>query len=530
MKRSFYTIGSLIILLIAAFVFVLVPIFAGGSGHENTIPPFGSYDGKNIRYEQGSDFANYVARYADYFKNQNIEINDSNYYYIFNYAFNSTVTNMAQKDFVAKSGYAVPKTAINRMLRPYFQDENGKYSEKLYRLADPTQVAAMMQSIKDDLYTRRYSEDCYGSTSTFGKSKLYGLKSSTKEIDFMHNLSGTKKSFDMAVFNMDDFPEDEKRKFGNEHSELFVLYNLKVITCNDKTAATTLIGRIKNNEVTFDDAVANDSNKTYSSDDGKLNNSYYYNIKQILKNESDIDKITNLEVDSMTEPLETTVGYSIFKCTEPKKPLDTANADELKVVYRYIVGNEYSVIEDYFKKQAESFIAAAKDGDFIENCEKFSASAQEIKPFALNYGNISITDKLDTNITGLRNAEHNEDFLRTAFSLKDGEVSKAITNGTYILVLKLKDTQTIEESLTDLAKLQAEQKSSEETTEKNSEVAKSTDNAETEKSTDNVAKVTEIENDIKTYDNAASQDALFASDKLKNNMQEVFYKYIASNK
>ena len=55
MKRGFYTIGSLIILLIAAFIFVLVPIFSGGRTGTR-LPPFGSYDGTEIRYEQSSDY------------------------------------------------------------------------------------------------------------------------------------------------------------------------------------------------------------------------------------------------------------------------------------------------------------------------------------------------------------------------------------------------------------------------------------------------------------------------------------------
>ena len=41
MKRSVYTIGSLVILLIAAFIFVLVPIFSGGKAQKR-MPAFGT--------------------------------------------------------------------------------------------------------------------------------------------------------------------------------------------------------------------------------------------------------------------------------------------------------------------------------------------------------------------------------------------------------------------------------------------------------------------------------------------------------
>lgn len=102
MKRSVYTIGSLIILLIAAGIFVLVPIFSAGMGHKR-LPAFGKYDGTEIRYEQGTDFANYVANIAENFKNSGREINDSNYDYIFEYAFNAAVSKLAAKKRLQKA-------------------------------------------------------------------------------------------------------------------------------------------------------------------------------------------------------------------------------------------------------------------------------------------------------------------------------------------------------------------------------------------------------------------------------------------
>ncbi|MDE5899144.1 MAG: hypothetical protein K2H09_07790, partial [Treponemataceae bacterium] len=95
MKRSVYTIGSLIILLIAAFVFVLVPIFSGGRASKR-IPPFGKYDGTEIRYEQGTDFTNYLSLAADSYKRQNEGQNvtpeqlSAQQYRIFQYAFSMT--------------------------------------------------------------------------------------------------------------------------------------------------------------------------------------------------------------------------------------------------------------------------------------------------------------------------------------------------------------------------------------------------------------------------------------------------------
>ena len=131
-KNSFYTIGSLIILLICAFVFVILPALTGRSSSQDKTPAFGKYDGKEIRYEQGSEMADFVSTYGQMFQSYGQQIDSSTYYYIFNYAFNSTVTQMAYKNAVAKSGYSVPKAAANRAMLPYFYDESGNYSSKLY--------------------------------------------------------------------------------------------------------------------------------------------------------------------------------------------------------------------------------------------------------------------------------------------------------------------------------------------------------------------------------------------------------------
>ena len=130
-KNTAYTIGSLIILLICAFCFVALPAFTGKEQNQGNLPAFGKYNGREIRYEQGSDFYNFVSQYGQMFQSRGQQIDSSTYYYIFNYAFNSTVSKYAYTDAVKKSGYEVPKAAVNREMLPYFYDENGKYSSKL---------------------------------------------------------------------------------------------------------------------------------------------------------------------------------------------------------------------------------------------------------------------------------------------------------------------------------------------------------------------------------------------------------------
>ena len=54
------------------------------------------------------------------YKNQGAELNDTDYFYIYNYAFNSAVQAIAYSEAVEKSGYTPSKEVISRAMLPYF--------------------------------------------------------------------------------------------------------------------------------------------------------------------------------------------------------------------------------------------------------------------------------------------------------------------------------------------------------------------------------------------------------------------------
>lgn len=492
MKRSVYTIGSLIILLIAAFIFVLVPIFQGGKIGKR-LPAFGKYDGTEIRYEQNTDFYNYVARYADYFKNQGIEIKDTNQFYLFSYAFNATVSELAYKKAVNKAGYIVPETAINRAVKPYFYDESGKYSQKLYNTQvtqNPDGILNLRKSIASSLLTNRYAEDSFGGQTSLGSTTLYGLKNPTAEAEFITDKMGNnQRALNVAVFNMSDYPDSEKAAYGKSNPAKFVKYDLSVITVSDKGKALSIAKRISENAITFEDAVS-ESEKVYSNDSGKINSKYQYQIQKFLKNADDIEKLSALETGSVSEPIQTTVGYSIFKADAAKIEPNFSDSDTLKTVHNYLKSNEFSHIENYFTENAKAFASLAKNKGFNASVKQYNAKKVSIPSVALNFGNVSALTKLDTALEGLSGADSNKNFWNTAFTLKEGEYSEPVTNGNNILVIQVEKTGL-----------------------------KAKDPAPKEALFD----------ELLNYDSASAQTALLSSPKLVNNVQEVFYNHILSN-
>ena len=121
-KNSVYTLGSLIILLICAFVFVILPALTGTGEKQQKLSEFGKYNGKSIRYEQDSDMADAVSYYGQLYQMYGRELDSNAYYEIFYNAFNQTVLNYAYDDAVAKSGYIVPESAVTRQMIPYFSE------------------------------------------------------------------------------------------------------------------------------------------------------------------------------------------------------------------------------------------------------------------------------------------------------------------------------------------------------------------------------------------------------------------------
>ena len=211
---------------------------------------------------------------------------------------------------------------------------------------------------------------------------------------------------------------------------------MSIVTVEEKSNAESIAKRIANNEITFEDAVSEYSEKTYSSSDGKLTNAYQYQISNILQNKDDLAAITGLSTGAVSDIIQTNTGYSIFKNNAAVTKPDFNSEDLQRVLSSYISAYESTVIEDYFTSKAKDFIAEAKKSDFNAAAEKFGAKASEIAPFPLNYGNIDVLNKIDTSADGLSNAENNETFLNTAFSLKLNEMSEPFVLNNNIAVLQ----------------------------------------------------------------------------------------------
>lgn len=437
-KNTVYTLGSLIILLICAFCFVILPAVEGRtSRQQGGAPVFGTYKGKEIKYEQGTEFANFVSQYGQMYQMYGQQLDQTTYYQIFNQAFTSTVMNYAYTDDVKKSGYVVPQSAITREILPYFSDGDGNYSSKLYKQASDNVKQDLHKSAEAALYAERFASDNFSSSSEkLYLTPLYGLKNSEAEKKFLAGMNKEQRGFKMAAFSKNDYPLDEKLSFAKQNAALFNKYDMTVITVEDKDTAETVAKRIANNEITFEDAVSEYSDKNYTSSEGKLTNSYQYQISNILQNKDELSGIIDLGIGATSDIVQTVIGYSIFKNNAAVTKPDFDTEDVQRIVTSYMSVFESARIDGYFTAKANDFIKEAKASDFASAAEKTGAKASEISQFPLNFGNVSVLNTINTSEEGMSNTEKNENFLQTAFSLKLNEYSEPMVLNNNIVVLQ----------------------------------------------------------------------------------------------
>lgn len=488
MKKGLsYSIASVVVLVICLIAFVLPTTMSGGQNPDK-LPPFGKYDGKKIEYVQGSDFANYVSYYGQMLQAQYGQLNDSSYYQVFNFAFNSAVTKLAYEDEVKNSGYVVPTSEINRELAKNFYDENGKYSSKLYKQTPAAEINMMKDDIQSNLISSRYYDDVFGSSiQKLGSEKMFGMKQSSKEAEFLKDYNKNQSGFNMVAFPLSDYPEEEKVKFGKNNAAKFNKYDLSLIICADSATADKALSRVNNEEITFTDAITEYSEKSYSDTEGKMTINYQYQIENILVNPEDMAKIANLKKGDKSEVIETKSGFAFFLANGEVTSPDFTNADIIAAVQSYLTTYENSVIENFFIEKAKDFTNAVATSDFDAACEKFGTTKQEIAAFPLNYGNVEVAAPVNTSIAALSGADKNDDFLKTAFSLKENELSKPLVLNNNIVVLQNTSKIVAEDSDIDIA------------------------------------------SEVESFNEVTVQDAIMQSDKLENNFFEVYFNNFMNN-
>lgn len=448
MKKGVYSIGGIIILLFAAFVFVLVPALAGQSD-ANNLPEYGSYDGVPIKFEEGTEFYQLANQAVQRMQQQGYDFSENyapfNYSIAFTQAFNQVAGQMALRDMTTSSGYIVGEKLLDRALIERYYNEAGNYSQAIYNATPENVKRENQMRTENDLEAQNSYEDLFGTFATLGKTKFYGLKNSSAEIEFLRELGASLHGFDYVTFDMRTYPEEKIREYAEANKAKFEKLDLTVITLDDEAKAKDVLKRLSNSEITFDDAITSYSTKILGNDEtGKITQNRRHQIAEQFKDDAALEKMLSNSIGDASEAVELNNCWAIFRRDGEAVPCDTEDANELNAVSNYIFSHEKGIVEDYYTAIANDFIAAAATSDFDEACQKFEKTKGFLAPFALNYNKTSIIGhSAFEGISEFNGADTNDNFLKSAFALKQGEFSTplVLSSSNNIVVLRCSEIE-----------------------------------------------------------------------------------------
>lgn len=463
-KKEKVNIKAVIILIISAIVFLpaggygLFSFLADKKNSDNSKILFGKYNNKEIVWEYGSDFANNISYYYEFYTSYGFDVSSNQSGirdYIFQTAYEDSVKKIAYTEEVNNSKYTVPAKAINRVLMNNYLDSNGNFNERAFSAATATEVNQQRESIKEQLIVKRYEDDVLGLSTKFYGESVYGIKTSSKELDFIASMGNEKHSFELAAFATTDFPVDEAVKYAAENPEKFTKFDLSAITVNTEDEAKTVLKQLKGNEVTFEDIASVKSLNLYSDALGKVTSTYRYNLEnEVLADSADFAKIADLSIDSYSEiiktqkPYSTETTYTIFRCDGNAVAADFTDTNTQNIVKEYLRNNEAGYIENYYIEVAKNFINDVNTSSFQNACTNYGVENTEVPAFPVNYGNSAFYQST-TAVNGLTSVYKNSNVLTQLFKLKLNEISEPIVMGSNIIVVKCTGIQTDESESTD---------------------------------------------------------------------------------
>ncbi|MBI9106934.1 MAG: SurA N-terminal domain-containing protein [Spirochaetales bacterium] len=431
---------SLIILVVIVVTFVGAPVAGKIGSTGNTA--FGSYDGEEIVYTEGSFFSDQVNAIAEDYRDS---ITDQNaqfiQYQVWRTAFDNTVFRTAVIKELRNSGVHIPGTAVDKAIvtyGPYM--ENGEFSENLYSQSSNIEKKSTRKKFEEELYYNQFLID----------SNSY--KINKNEEKFFQNLASTEKKFRYAVFPFSDFPSDNIASFGSHNADLFRKIIISKITVkSDKKDAEQILSKLEQDPAVFTEMAKTQSSDPYADKGGEMGSRYYYELKNFINNGTALDEIFALDTGEISSIIEDDGTWVIYRCDKKAEYSDMSIDADIQVVKEYMERFEKGVIEDYLVKQAGNFAEFAKTEGFLSASADSDVSIHDTISFPIVYGNpsvnyygqsisvytqVSSADE-DTSLSGVNT---NEFFLKSINALAENEVSEPIIINDNVVVIQLIET------------------------------------------------------------------------------------------
>jgi parvulin-like peptidyl-prolyl isomerase len=438
-KRPLLYAGTVVVLVLVAISFIGAPMISRMSGRSRVV--FGSYNGEEIVYTRGGYFAEQRDLEANRLRNTDQESSlESQLWQAWRYAFNQTVLHIAVMHRTEESGMWVSEDAVEDSLLeygPYMAD--GEFSTQRYRATPQAERNAIARLRRDTLTQQRYIQDIFLADTQ-----------STAEREFLRAMVEWERKFAFVAFNYADFPDDRVLAYGIANKKKFSRIQLsRILITSSRSEAEKVRDMALTGQGTFEDLARSFSKGPFAEKGGEMGWQYYHYFQALFGDEDTVDRIFDLEQDEVSELIPSGGSWVFFRCDAEAAAPDLEDAETLAVIRSYVATSERGVIDAYFVEQAEEFRATAEEEGF----SKASVAMKVFPPveteyFPINYAGIfarkpvaAVSD--DSGV--MSSAAFDPDFLTKLFSLEVGEVSEPITVGDNVVVATLLDERKMPE-------------------------------------------------------------------------------------
>lgn len=447
-KSRIITIGTYTILGLIILAFILPSALSNiGSGGGLNANIFGKYGNTEIKFSEHSLLRQTAQNIDNYYAQYNPESKKSSFYnaQLYREAFDATVQIYALLDAAKQVNFKISETKLKDLIinSGYFKDQDGVFNKKYYDTLDAPTKNAYIETIE--------MRDIASAVQT---NILDTAFISDNEIAFYQHLNNQKKAFSYIRLEKNKINNIQVVKdYALANQELFKSVHYKSITFDDKKQAQTtrdaLLG--VGETITFEEAVELYSKDTAKETGGDRGQSYVYQIKE-QEGADTLQILLSLQnTDDISEVVETRSGnFALYQLTAETSAIDTNGIfddDAIEIVQDYLATYEPGLVEEEGIKDADNFIAEAKNTSFSQSALFHSIEIGRIPLAPLNVDNISLLDTIESEEgVGIENLANTEDVLSEIYTLDyDNDISSPFVIGNYIYIFQLTDISNANE-------------------------------------------------------------------------------------
>jgi len=408
--RPFIFFGTLFILVIVVIAFVFVPAIVPTGGGMGDFT-FGYYNRVPIRMVSGNFF--HQAQQSLTQQNQHLlSANPDNTWLvrqIWRMAFEETVVYMGIQDEVRRAGLIVPDHVVNREVARQFQ-VNGVFDVHRYRAMDSATRMSIWRQTQEGIAAGNYVSD------------LNSLRISSNEISFIGSMASPRRSFSVAIFPLDSYPDSQVLAHAQANPSPFRVTRLSRIFVNSEWEARQVLDMVRDGVTTFEEAAQNHSQDWFSGAGGDMGMRMAYEFVSEIPDAQGRESVIDLAQGELSGIVSVSLGWGMtgwafFRAEEAVQPPDSTDPAQVERIRNHIMTNVRGMVEDWVIGEAQAFSDQVRARGFEEVAAEGNILRRNFGPIPVNFGDSVLFSAISTaGVPEIQHAGSNTFFWDAAFT------------------------------------------------------------------------------------------------------------------